>query len=224
MSTLSALYNQDLGDVYEASQQVAATPATVNALARLIAAHNLTKAYDIRLSHKHFDIEEGEQVVGFRGENLFLSTPCKNGEIPTDVLREHNIPQPPAGSIAPSDYFVNDSGEAVPYEFAYISDDEPAPPALSKDFLTEWSSILRQDGLTGLLGLSVRDDTLPINSHEKSDMGARLNLLYLEEPAEEAMPGLLTTTWRVSDIDGVIEAKQCQYCYNMSYHHKHCNT
>ncbi|KAJ8119244.1 hypothetical protein ONZ43_g3766 [Nemania bipapillata] len=226
MATLSAMYNNQLGDVHDAFVQVDAKREVIMALGKLLVGYSLNDAYDIRLTHKHFDISDGERVVGFGGKDMMLSTICKDGdEIPRDLLRKYNIDLKPDGAVTPSDYFISDDGEAIPYEFVY-GDNEVAGNQghgkLTEEFLTAWSAILRDYGLGGLLGLSVRDDSVPVSAHEKSDPEARLNMLYYEEPTEEEKAALLTTTWRIGEVNGIIEAKQCNYCYDLQYHHKNC--
>ncbi|KAK0717014.1 hypothetical protein B0T26DRAFT_675397 [Lasiosphaeria miniovina] len=108
MPTLSTFYNSQLGDVYEASTQ-------------LLVANGLHDAYDIRLTHKHFDIADGEQVVGFGGRDVMLGAVCKNGEVPVDLLHKHGIQPLPSGVFTPSDYFISDKGETIPYEFVYTA-------------------------------------------------------------------------------------------------------
>ncbi|KAK3365165.1 hypothetical protein B0T24DRAFT_598466 [Lasiosphaeria ovina] len=124
-----------------------------------------------------------------------LGAVCKNGEVPVDLLHKHGIQLLPNGVITPSDYFISDKGEAIPYEF---------------------------HGLGGLLWLSVQDPTIPVSAHEMSDPDTRLNMLYYREPTDEEWPGLLTTTWRAKNVNGVIQAKKCSYCNDLEYHHKNC--
>ncbi|KAI1271442.1 hypothetical protein F5Y07DRAFT_392767 [Xylaria sp. FL0933] len=116
-----------------------------------------------------------------------LSTICKDGDkIPRDLLRKYNIDSKPDSAVTPSDYFISNDGEAIPYEFV----------------------------LGGLLGLSVRDNSVP----------PRLNMLYYKEPPEEEKAALLTTTWRIGKVNGIIEAKQCSHCNDLRYHHKNCTS
>lgn len=220
MATLSAVCNT-LGDVYEAAKLVDAKPEALNALAELLVSHGLNDSYDIRLNHKHFDIAEDEQVVGFGGQDMLVSAVCNDGRLPLDVLQETNIRPLPNGIMTPSDYFVNDDGEATPYEFAYsVSSDDAAGP-LDKGFLAEWSSVLRNHDLAGLLGLSVQEKDVPVDAHEVSDPVARANKLYYGEAAADGML-VVSTTWRVEETGGIIQAKKCRYCSQISRHGRHC--
>jgi hypothetical protein len=90
MASLAQVYNS-LGDVYEAAKLVGAKPEALDALAKLLVAYGLDDMYNIRLNHKHFDITEDEQVVGFAGYDMLVSVVYKNGELPLDVLGQTNV-------------------------------------------------------------------------------------------------------------------------------------
>ncbi|KAM0562689.1 hypothetical protein ACHAPJ_001526 [Fusarium lateritium] len=217
MDTLQNVYNS-LGDVYEASETVASRPRVLSALANLLVEHKLDNAYDIRLNHKHFDITGSEQVVGFTGHNLIASAVCNGGEMPVEMLSAEGIGPVSGGAIRPSDFLVK-GGIAIPYEFAYTA--STPSPAPSPQFLDEWCTILREEGVDGLLGLSVRDDNVPVDAHEVSDSEARINRLFFQDARAEGMP-VVSTTWRVHKVNGIVEAKQCTYCNAIRRHGNKC--
>ncbi|KAF4462076.1 hypothetical protein FALBO_11108 [Fusarium albosuccineum] len=137
---LSAVYN-GLGDVYDVSQRIEASPEAIPALARLLASHGLSSSFDIRLVHKHFDIGDGEKVVAFDGENVRVSVVCKDGEPPLDQLHKHGIQPTPNATVMPTDFLVTKEGEVVPYEFGYMP--MTSTPTIPTEFLRQWNSVLR---------------------------------------------------------------------------------
>lgn len=217
MGSLSNVYNS-LGDVYGGAEIMASRPHVLLTLANLLIEYRLDKAYDIRLNHKHFDIRDGEQVISFTGRELILSAVCNNGELPIEMLSAEGINTVQGGIIRPSDFLLKD-GIAIPYEFAYTT--KPPGRALNPYFLEQWCSILEKEDMEGLLGLCVRDDNVSVNAHEVSDPEKRVNRLVFGDAREKGMDAI-STIWRVSEIDGVVEAKQCTYCSQVREHWKKC--
>ncbi|KAA6407230.1 MAG: hypothetical protein FRX48_09032 [Lasallia pustulata] len=203
MSTLAKLYNS-LQDVYDVNQQVESCPEAIEELAKLLFHHNLQQAYDIRLAHNHFNIDEGEAVVAFDGDGFNLST-------------QYGIKPQPDGVLAATDFVISDDGEAMPYEFAYGRDINP--PRLEKNFLAAWSSILRSKGLSGSLGLAVQEGSAT-GGHEMSDGDIRVNKLTFGGQAPNDQD-YATTSWRViDDGDGTFITMKCLYCANTRQRHK----
>ncbi|KAG7410753.1 hypothetical protein Forpe1208_v010394 [Fusarium oxysporum f. sp. rapae] len=217
MESLQDIYNS-LGDVYEVSEKIAPRPDFLPALANLLVKHNLDKVYDIRLNHKHFDITGSEQVVSFTGQGLLVSMVYSEGGLPIKLLAAEGIYPISHGAIRPSDLLVKD-GAAIPYEFTYTTNNPPPEP--SSEFLESWCSILREEGVEGLLGLSIRDNGVPAIAHEVSDPENRVNRLVFGDDAPEGT-SVIATTWRVLNVDGVVEAKKCTYCNNVREHWKQC--
>jgi hypothetical protein len=217
MGSLQDVYNS-LGDVYKGFETMASRPHVLLALANLPIEYRLDKTYEIRLNHKHFDIRDGEQVVSFTGRDLILSTVCNNGELPIKMLSTEGINTVQRGVIRPSDFLLKD-GIAIPYEFAYTT--SPPGRALNPYFLEQWCSLLERGDMKGLLGLCVRDDNVPVNAHEVSDSEKRVNRLFFGDAREKGMD-VTSTTWRVSEVDGVVEAKQCRYCSQVREHGNKC--
>ncbi|KAM0198214.1 hypothetical protein ACHAPI_004170 [Fusarium lateritium] len=217
MDSLQNVYNS-LGDVYEGAKTMASRPYVLLTLANLLIEYRLDKTYDIRLNHKHFDIRDGEQVVSFTGRDLVLSAVCNNGELPIELLSAEGINTIPGGAIRPSDFLLKD-GIAIPYEFAYTT--SPPCRALNPYFLEQWCSVLEREDMEGLLGLCVRDDSVPVNAHEVSDSEKRVNRLFFGDARAEGMD-VISTAWRVSEFDGVVEAKQCKYCSQIREHGNKC--
>ena len=211
MKGLAAIYN-GLEDVYDVNKRIEARPEAVASLAKLLVANGLDKAYDIRLVHKHFDINEGEQVVAFDGENAKVSAVCADGELPFDVLGKHGIQPESDAVIAPSDYIITEQGDAIPYEFAYGSAPSSAPH-LEKGFLTEWNSILRHHDLMEVLGLAIQEGT-PLGGHEMSDIENRTNKLsFAGDMPSESTLGFATTSWRADGSDGgLMKVMKCTFC------------
>ncbi|EWZ32049.1 hypothetical protein FOCG_14754 [Fusarium oxysporum f. sp. radicis-lycopersici 26381] len=84
------------------------------------------------------------------------------------------------GLLVPSDLLVKD-GAAIPYEFTYTTNNPPPEP--SSEFLESWCSILRAEGVEGLLGLSIRGNSVPAIAHEVSDPENRVNRLVFGDDA-----------------------------------------
>lgn len=84
------------------------------------------------------------------------------------------------GALRPSDLLVKD-GAAIPYEFTYTTNNPPPEP--SSEFLESWCSILRAEGVEGLLGLSIRGNSVPAIAHEVSDPENRVNRLVFGDDA-----------------------------------------
>jgi hypothetical protein len=217
MGKLHGIYNS-LGDVYEAAEIVASRPNLLPALARLLTQHKLDKAYDIRLNHKHFDITKDEQVVSFIGADLELSAVCTEGEIPIGMLSTEGVTPVPDGVIMPSDLLIK-NGVAIPYEFAYSSSE--TIPSLNPQFLNEWCKILRDEDVDCLLGLSLRDDNVPMNTHEISNPESRINRLIFGDALEEGI-SVVSTSWRVDEVNGIIETKKCRWCSEIQRHGRKC--
>ncbi|KAM5369830.1 hypothetical protein AU210_010750 [Fusarium oxysporum f. sp. radicis-cucumerinum] len=157
MESLQDIYNS-LGDIYEVSEIIASRPNILPALANLLVKVMLDKVYDIRLNHKHFDIAGSEQVL-LAAEGIY---PISHG------------------ALRPSDLLVKD-GAAIPYEFTYTTNNPPPEP--SSEFLESWCSILRAEGVEGLLGLSIRGNSVPAIAHEVSDPENRVNRLVFGDDA-----------------------------------------
>ncbi|KAL7763549.1 hypothetical protein ACKLNR_006907 [Fusarium oxysporum f. sp. zingiberi] len=179
MESLQDIYNS-LGDIYEVSEIIASRPNILPALANLLVKVMLDKVYDIRLNHKHFDIAGSEQVVGFTGQGLLVFMVCSEGGLPIKLLAAEGIYPISHGALRPSDLLVKD-GAAIPYEFTYTTNNPPPEP--SSEFLESWCSILRAEGVEGLLGLSIRDNSVPAIAHEVSDPENRVNRLVFGDDA-----------------------------------------
>lgn len=68
---------------------------------------------------------------------MLASAVCKNGEVPLDILREANVQPLPNGIIIPSNYFIDNNGKAITYEFAYKASDGNVSEPFNKEFLEE---------------------------------------------------------------------------------------
>ncbi|PGH30514.1 hypothetical protein GX50_06735 [[Emmonsia] crescens] len=221
MSRHAALYNA-LRKVEDVTEQLKANPEVLDELAHLLVANGLHQHYDIRLLHKHFDINDGERVVTFDGDNCKVSTPY-NGEgvISPEVMKEHGVQRPAGDGVIFASDFLIDENDAIPYEFAYGPCAPPEVP-LDRDFLRNWNSILRTHNMGGTLGLAVQDG-VEVGGFEESDSDARWSKITFEKDA--ILPGdangYLTTSWRINDHgSGLVELKQCSYCSSLGRHGK----
>ncbi|KAB8760609.1 hypothetical protein FH972_026601 [Carpinus fangiana] len=218
MSDLATLYNS-LRPVEDVTAQLKANPGVLDDLAKLLVSNNLHKDYDIRLVHKHFDIDEDERVVSFDGDNCKVSTPFNSqGTLPADVVEEHSI-NIGEGQVFASDFLVNEIG-MIPYEFGY-SPKAPRQVPLGDNFVRDWTATLRARGMDGVLGLALQDG-VAIGGYEESDPDARWSKVsYEDAPPGDGTIGYLTTSWRINNPEGgLIELKQCSYCSSLGKHGK----
>ncbi|KAH7201763.1 hypothetical protein DER44DRAFT_870566 [Fusarium oxysporum] len=168
-----------LGDIYEVSEIIASRPNILPALANLLVKHNLDK---------------------------LVSMVCSEGGLPIKLLAAEGIYPISHGALRPSDLLVKD-GAAIPYEFTYTTNNPPPEP--SSEFLESWCSILRAEGVEGLLGLSIRDNSVPAIAHEVSDPESRVNRLVFGDDAAEGT-SVIATTWRFLNL--------CQCCRDQGMH------
>ncbi|EXM00957.1 hypothetical protein FOIG_07812 [Fusarium odoratissimum NRRL 54006] len=102
---------------------------------------------------------------------------------------------------------LDKDGAAIPYEFTYTTNNPPPEP--SSEFLESWCSILRAEGVEGLLGLSIRDNSVPAIAHEVSDPESRVNRLVFGDDAAEGT-SVIATTWRFLNF--------CRCCRDQGMH------
>ena len=220
ISGLSALYN-GLSEVEDVDERVRACPGVIDKLVFLLVAHDLHRSYDIRLVHKHFDIGHDEMVVGFDGQSFKVSTVAReDGTLPLNVLSLHDIEPSANGEFVPTDFIINDNGVAVLYEFSYENYSLHIS-SLDEAFLNSWSSLLRANGLIGVLGLALQKHSYPIDAHEASDGDLRVNKLFFDgKMSVNDVIEYATTSWRVEkEEDGVVKADKCRYCTTIKKRH-----
>ncbi|OAX85187.1 hypothetical protein ACJ72_00416 [Emergomyces africanus] len=221
MSFHAARYNA-LRSVEDVTEQLKANREILEELAHLLVANGLHRHYDIRLLHKHFEINDDERVVTFDGDNCKVSTPYNSeGVLSPQVMKEHGIERPVGNGVVFASDFLIDEGGAIPYEFAYGPHVPPEVP-LDQNFLLSWNSILRTHNMGGTLGLAVQDG-VEVGGFEESDSDARWSKITYEKDA--ILPGdangYLTTSWRIDDHgSGLVELKQCSYCSSLRRHGK----
>lgn len=120
----------------------------------------------------------------------------------------------------PIDFIIDDNGVAVPYEFRYENHSLDTI-SLDEAFLDSWSSLLRANGLIGVLGLALQEHAYPIGAHEASDGDLQVNKLFFDGkmPVSDVI-GYATTSWRVEkQEDGVVKAGKCRYCTTIKKRH-----
>ncbi len=113
MSPLSAFYNSQLGDT---------KPGAIEALCKLLVGPRpLTVPMTSASTTSTSTLPTTSRSLASEAGDMMLGAVCTNGQVPVDVLRKHGIQPLPDGVVTPSDYFINDQGEAIPYEFVYAA-------------------------------------------------------------------------------------------------------
>jgi hypothetical protein len=61
----------------------------------------------------------------------------------------------------------------------------------------------------------------PLGAHGVSDLVARVNNLFYGAAPADGM-SVVSTTWRVEETGGMIQAKKCRYCSQIREHREKC--
>lgn len=135
-------------------------------LGGILIKHDLHSYLGISLVHRHFSLEEGEQLIGLRSfqGNDIVSSVFKNGNPDSCVLNDYNLVIPQCATIVPSLFLIREAG-VVPYEYSCTEREEAEKEFLSvlgridKKFCAEWVTMLERLHMVDQLGLGFLDDT-----------------------------------------------------------------
>lgn len=181
-------------------------------LGKLLVSYNLQSRFAICLVHKHFNIEDEEQVVDLRSgkdTNLVVSSVFTRGTPSDRVVRKYRLCVPASPFIVPSKFCVSESG-LIPYEFDCTEADSANPPdrdtAVNGLFLTKWVQMLKRKGTTAPLGLALLGSTDAMIRRERSFPAERVNITT---EGDEGIEKYVPTMWNIAESG---EPKVCCAC------------
>jgi len=120
--------------------------SVVGALIRpLFLRHRMERTFGLVLLHRHFELSPKERLVTYQG----TSVPWTEEAINDSKIKP--------GTIQPSSWLLDETGDIHPYEFEYISHRDTGAQmhidAGMYHFLQSFQRLLREQGLLDVLGL-----------------------------------------------------------------------
>jgi hypothetical protein len=182
-------------------------------LGPILIRHNLHPYFGISLVHRHFSLEEGEQLIELRtsqGDDI-ISSVFKNGVPDSHVLNDYNLLVPQRATIVPSVFLVREGG-VVPYEYSCIEKEQADKGYLNilgridKEFYSEWVMGLERLNLVDKFGLGFLDDTTDgrVEDTYKDKRVSVYRRYKVGEDTDQVVPTMWTADGR--------EARSCRKC------------
>lgn len=181
-------------------------------LSQLLMKYRLHTYFGIALVHRHFTLEDDEQMVDLTsGENIVTSV-FKNGIPCGHVVTKFNLRIPSSLTIVPSRFIVCESG-LLGYEYtctdeqqAYVSNN--IVNNIDSKFFSDWIDLLDRYGMYNKFGLmALQADELVFRREESYNM----ERLSVHRRDISGMSKCIPTVWYAGDGAPKV-CRGCDHC------------
>jgi hypothetical protein len=198
---MSPIYN-DLPTIQDAfkDMSIEGINAVLIELSQLLMGYRLHTYFGIALVHRHFTLEDDEQMVDLTsGENIVTSV-FKKGTPGSHVVTKFNLRIPSSVTIVASSFIVCESG-LLPYEYTCL-DEKQAHIGnniindIGSKFCSDWIDLLERFGMHNKFGLmALKADELVFRREESYNM----ERLSINRRDVNNIDKCIPTVWYVGD-------------------------
>jgi hypothetical protein len=207
---MSPIYNS-LPHINEAAKRLPYLQSSVlTELKALLVDHQVEAQFGIVFVHRHFTLQEVEQVVDLTGPGTVVSSVFHNGQPDSKVVEEYHLQVPDHFAVIPVRFLVRE--ELIPYEFKCVSKDEESSfrehvENLSQSFINEWFGILQRNDAVDTMGLVDLSTETAIDGLEISDAERRVSLITTNPEMMEGMESI-PSVWQ-TQLENPVRACDC---------------